>query len=97
VQTFFFPGLGHQPPALTGTEDGLDQLLDALQAWVQRGQEPESFTEVTASGESLKVCAYPDKSVVTGYSGGNPVISCVHGDGVSADQAAASRTVWDQR
>ena len=97
VQTFFFPGLGHAPPTLTGTEDGLDQLLDALQAWVQHGQEPEFFTEVTASGENLKVCAYPDKSVVTGYSGGNPVITCVHNDTVSLAQAAASLTVWDKR
>jgi pimeloyl-ACP methyl ester carboxylesterase len=97
VQTFFFPGLTHQPPTLTGTEDSLDQLLDALQAWVQHGQEPESFTEVTASGENLKVCAYPDKSALTGYSGANPVITCVPSDTVSAAQAAASLTVWDKR
>jgi hypothetical protein len=95
VQTFFFPGLGHTPPTLTGTEDGMDQLLDALQAWVQNGQEPESFTEVTAAGEDLKVCAYPDQSVVTGYSGGNPVITCAHSDTVPPAQAAASLTVWD--
>lgn len=97
VQTFFFPGLGHAPPTLTGTEDGLNQLLDALQAWVQHGQEPESFTEVTASGENLKVCAYPDKPVVTGYSGGNPLVTCVHNNTVPAAQAAASLSVWDKR
>jgi feruloyl esterase len=97
VQTFFFPGLPHQPPTLTGTVDGLDQLLDALQTWVQHGQEPESFTEVTASGENLKVCAYPDKSVVTGSSGANPLITCVPSDTVPPAQAAASLTVWDQR
>lgn len=97
VQTFFFPGLGHQPPTLTGTEDGLDQLLDALQAWTQRGQEPESFTEVTGTGADLKVCAYPDKPVVTGQSGGNPVIACQHSDTVPAGQATASRTAWDRQ
>jgi feruloyl esterase len=97
VQTFFFPGLQHAPPTLTGTEDGLDQLLDGLQAWVQHGQKPESFTEVTASGEDLKVCAYPDKSVVTGTSGGNPVITCVPTDSVSPAQAAASLTAWDKK
>jgi hypothetical protein len=97
VQTFFFPGLPHQPPTLTGTEDGLDQLLDAPQTWVQHDQEPESFTEVAASGENLKVCAYPDKSVVTGSSGANPLITCVPSDTVPAAQAAASLTVWDQR
>jgi tannase/feruloyl esterase len=97
VQTFFFPGLPHQPPTLTGTEDGLDQLLDALQAWTQHGQEPESFTEVASSGQDLKVCAYPDEPVVTGYSGGTPVITCEHTDTVPAAQAAASLTVWDKR
>jgi feruloyl esterase len=96
VATFFFPGLAHQPPTLTGTEDGLDQLLDALQGWTQHGKAPESFTEVTASGEDLKVCAYPDKSVVTGYSGGNPVITCEHSDAVPPSQAAASATIWDK-
>ena len=97
AQTFFFPGLGHQPPTLTGTEDGLDQLLDALQAWTQHGQEPESFTEVTSTGQNLKVCAYPDKSVVTGYSRGNPVITCEHGNTVPSAQAAASLTTWDRQ
>lgn len=96
VQTFFFPGLGHQPPALTGPGDGLNQLLDALQAWTQHGTAPESFTEVTASGEHLKVCAYPDKSLVTGFSGGNPVITCEHQDTVPPAQAAASLTAWDK-
>ena len=61
----------------------------------QHGQEPESLTEVTASGENLKVCAYPDKPVVTSYSGGNPVITCVHRNTVPPAQAAASLTVWD--
>lgn len=96
VQTFFFPGLGHAPPTLSGTEPGIAQLLVALEAWTQHGQEPESFTEVTASGENLKVCAYPDKSVVTGYSGGNPVITCVPAGTVDPAQAAASLTVWDK-
>jgi feruloyl esterase len=96
VDTFFFPGLPHQPPTLTGTEDGLDQLLDALQGWVQHGQEPQSFTEVTAAGLDLKVCAYPDKSVVTGSSAGNPVVTCVPSDTVPAAQVAASLTVWDK-
>jgi hypothetical protein len=96
VATFFFPGLPHQPPTLTGTEDGLDQLLDALQGWTQHGKAPESFTEVTTSGEDLKVCAYPDKPVVTGYSGGNPVITCEHSDAVPPSQAAASATIWDK-
>jgi hypothetical protein len=73
----------------------MDQLLDALQNWVKHGQEPESFTEVTAAGEDLKVCAYPDQSVVTGYSGGNPVITCAHSETVPPAQAAASLTVWD--
>jgi hypothetical protein len=53
------------------------------------------FTEVTASGVNLKVCAYPENSVVTGYSGGNPVITCVSDDTVPPAQAAASLTVWD--
>jgi feruloyl esterase len=96
VQTFFFPGLAHKPPTLTGTEPGLGQLLDALQAWTQHGTAPESFTEVTASGADLKVCAYPDKPVVTGYSGGNPVITCGHEDIVAPAQAAASLTAWDK-
>jgi hypothetical protein len=52
---------------------------------------------VTASGQDLKVCAYPDKSVVTGYPGGNPVITCLHRGSVPAEQAAASLTVWDSR
>ena len=47
-------------------------------------------------GQDLKVCAYPDKSVVTGYSAGKPVITCVHSDTVPAQQAAASLTVWDR-
>jgi pimeloyl-ACP methyl ester carboxylesterase len=96
VQTFFLPGLGHQPPALTGSEPALDQLLDALQAWTQHGTAPESFTEVTASGEDLKVCAYPDKSLVTGFSHGSPLITCQHQDTVPAAQAAASLTAWDK-
>jgi Tannase and feruloyl esterase len=96
VQTFFFPGPAHLPPTLTGTEDGLDQLFDALQAWTQHGQEPSSFTEVTTSGEDLKVCAYPDKSVVTGYTNGDPNVTCVHTDTVPAAQAAASLTSWDK-
>ena len=51
---------------------------------------------MTASGQNLKVCAYPDQPLVTGYSGGNPVITCQHSDTVSADQAAASLTTWDK-
>lgn len=100
VRTFFFPGLGHQPPALTGPQPGpqpgLGQLLDALRAWTQHGTAPESFTEVTASGEHLKVCAYPDKSLVTGFSGGNPLITCRPQNTVAPAQAAASLTVWDK-
>lgn len=51
---------------------------------------------MTASGEDLKVCAYPDKSLVTGYWGGSPRITCQHQDSVPAAQAAASLTAWDK-
>jgi feruloyl esterase len=98
IRTFFFPNLGHAPPTLTGQEDGLDQVVDALQAWVEHGQVPESFTQVPGSArETLQVCAYPDQAVVTGHSGSQPLFTCQHRSSVPPALAADSLTGWDTR
>jgi len=98
IRTFFFPNLGHAPPTLTGQEDGLDQLVDALQAWAEHGQAPESFTQLPGAGrETLQVCAYPDQAVVTGHSGNQPLFTCQHRSSVPAALAADSLTAWDKR
>jgi hypothetical protein len=75
VRTFFYPGLGHtSPPLVEG--DGHSLMLDALQKWVETGTAPESFTEVAGTNGAIKVCAHPDRAVVTGTSGGKPTYTC---------------------
>jgi pimeloyl-ACP methyl ester carboxylesterase len=98
VRAFFFPNLGHASPVLAGQEDSLNQLVDALQAWVEHGQAPEYFTQVPGSGtETLRVCAYPDQAVVTGHSGSQPLFTFQHRSSVPPNLAADSLTVWDKR
>ncbi|MEQ4722579.1 tannase/feruloyl esterase family alpha/beta hydrolase [Nonomuraea sp. B19D2] len=36
VRTFYFPGVAHTDPALAGNGPAREQVLDALQAWVER-------------------------------------------------------------
>jgi tannase/feruloyl esterase len=75
VRTFFYPGLGHNNPTLAGG-NGQTVMLDALENWVEDGPAPESFTDVAGSNGAIQVCAYPDRAVVTGTSGGKPAYAC---------------------
>jgi tannase/feruloyl esterase len=91
VRSFYFPGVSHTDPGLAGDAPARDQLLDALQAWVERGDAPESFVQQGGAGQTRLICAYPDVAVTTG---GNP--SCQTKAQVPGDLAAASRTIWDK-
>jgi hypothetical protein len=91
VRTFFFPGMGHNDPTLAESGTACDQLLDALQAWVERGKAPESFAQVAGPGQTRTICAYPDVAVTRGNAA-----SCKPQNEVPADLAAASRTIAEQ-
>jgi pimeloyl-ACP methyl ester carboxylesterase len=91
VRTFFFPGMGHNDPTLAGSGTAQDQLLDALQSWVERGRAPESFAQVAGPGQTRTICAYPDRAVTAGNAA-----SCKSQSKVPSDLAAASRTVKEQ-
>ncbi|MBW8792770.1 MAG: tannase/feruloyl esterase family alpha/beta hydrolase [Streptomyces sp.] len=92
VRTFYFPGVGHTEPDLTGTTDARSRLLDVLEAWTEHGRAPESFGQkgpVTGTGRTI--CAYPDTAAAPGA--GAP---CTTRTSVPADLAAESTTVLDR-
>ncbi|WP_248960059.1 tannase/feruloyl esterase family alpha/beta hydrolase [Sphaerisporangium perillae] len=66
VRTFFFPGVSHTDPTLAGTGSAQDQMLDALQAWAERGDAPGSFVQADSEGQGRLICAYPDTPLTAG-------------------------------
>ncbi|MGY1495835.1 tannase/feruloyl esterase family alpha/beta hydrolase [Streptomyces sp. QTS52] len=93
VRTFYFPNIGHEPPALTGSAPAMSQLLDALQAWTEHGKAPKSFNQNdTAANVQRTICAYPDTVKAPGADAG-----CQTHTKVPTDLANASRTVMDRR
>ncbi|MFF5143123.1 tannase/feruloyl esterase family alpha/beta hydrolase [Streptomyces sp. NPDC013157] len=93
VRTFYFPGVGHTEPDLTGTTDARSRLLDALEAWTEHGRAPESFGQKDpGTGTERTVCAYPDTATAPGA--GAP---CTTRTSVPADLAAQSTTALDRR
>ncbi|MGI5326925.1 tannase/feruloyl esterase family alpha/beta hydrolase [Actinomadura nitritigenes] len=92
VRTFYFPGVDHAMPTLTGTASAQSQLLDALQAWTEHGKAPESFDQRdAATGIQRTICAYPDTATAAGAGAG-----CRTQIRVPADLAGASRTIKEQ-
>ncbi|MFF4118545.1 tannase/feruloyl esterase family alpha/beta hydrolase [Streptomyces sp. NPDC001714] len=93
VRTFYFPGVGHTEPGLTGTADARSQLLDALEAWTEHGRAPESFDQKDpGTGTERTICAYPDTATAPGANA-----SCTTRTSVPADLAAQSTTALDRR
>ncbi|MFI6080808.1 tannase/feruloyl esterase family alpha/beta hydrolase [Streptomyces sp. NPDC051217] len=90
MRTFHFPGVGHEEPVLTGKAPARDQLVDALQTWVERGDAPESVVQGGSTGQERLICAYPDTATTVSTP------SCRTKNEVPGDLAAASRTVWDR-
>ncbi|MEU9348854.1 tannase/feruloyl esterase family alpha/beta hydrolase [Streptomyces sp. NPDC048278] len=92
VRTFYFPGVGHTEPDLTGTTDVRSRLLDALEAWTEHGSAPESFGQRDAgTGTARTICAYPDTAAGPGADA-----SCRTRASVPADLAAESVTVLER-
>ncbi|MFC9842813.1 tannase/feruloyl esterase family alpha/beta hydrolase [Streptomyces sp. NPDC060223] len=87
VRTFYFPGVSHTDPVLTGDAPAQDQMLDALQNWAEGGDAPKSFVQKGSTGRTRTICAYPDVAVA-----GGDKQSCRTRTKVPADLAAASRT-----
>ncbi|MEH0628366.1 tannase/feruloyl esterase family alpha/beta hydrolase [Streptomyces stelliscabiei] len=92
VRTFYFPNVGHETPALTGSTPAMSQLLDALQTWTEHGKAPNSFNQNdTAADVQRTICAYPDTPKTAGADA-----DCQTHTKVPTDLADASRTVMDR-
>ncbi|MGW2824753.1 tannase/feruloyl esterase family alpha/beta hydrolase [Streptomyces sp. NPDC001443] len=92
VRTFYFPGVGHGDPTLTGAASAQSQLLDALLAWTEHGRAPESFDQKDrGTGTERTICAYPDAATAPGADA-----SCRTQTRVPADLVTQSLTVRDR-